>query len=150
MKALKAGVLYFTLVFGTGFILGAIRILWVVPRIGTRMAELLEEPIMLVIIIVAAGWVIRWLQLTPALSNRLGMGCIALFLMLLAEFSVMLWVRGMSISEYLAHRDPISGTVYYVELGVLVILSSFIARDIVRPESTAPKLYPGISIRGKL
>ncbi len=45
MQILKAGALYFALVLGAGFVLGPIRILWVVPRIGTRMAELMETPI---------------------------------------------------------------------------------------------------------
>jgi len=31
MQTLKAGVLYFAIVFGAGFVLGPIRILWVVP-----------------------------------------------------------------------------------------------------------------------
>ena len=40
LQILKAGVLYFAFVFGAGFVLGIIRTLWVVPRVGTRMAEL--------------------------------------------------------------------------------------------------------------
>jgi hypothetical protein len=31
MPILKAGVLYFALVFGAGFVLGTIRTLWIVP-----------------------------------------------------------------------------------------------------------------------
>ncbi len=54
MRTLKAGVLSFAIVFGAGFVLGPIRIVWVVPRLGARIAELLEAPIMLVITIVAA------------------------------------------------------------------------------------------------
>ncbi|MGD0822681.1 MAG: hypothetical protein ABSA71_18260 [Desulfomonilia bacterium] len=50
MKILKAGVLYFVLVFGASFILGPIRLLWVVPYFGTRMAELMETPIMIAVI----------------------------------------------------------------------------------------------------
>ena len=34
MHALKAGVLYFALVFGAGFALGLVRILLAVPRFG--------------------------------------------------------------------------------------------------------------------
>ncbi len=48
MQIFKAGVLYFTIVFD--FVLGPIRVLWLVPRFGTRMAELMEMPIMLVVI----------------------------------------------------------------------------------------------------
>jgi hypothetical protein len=59
MQILKAGVLYFTFTFGAGFVLGTIRILWVVPNFGTRTAELMETPIMLVVIIFAARWIVR-------------------------------------------------------------------------------------------
>lgn len=34
VQILKAAALYFGLVFGTGFVLGTIRVLWVVPRLG--------------------------------------------------------------------------------------------------------------------
>jgi len=40
MKMLKAGILYFALEFSAGFVLGPIRLLWVVPLVGTRMADL--------------------------------------------------------------------------------------------------------------
>ncbi len=51
MQVVKAGVLYFALVFAVGFVLGTIRTLWIVPRFGTRMAELMEMPIMLAVTI---------------------------------------------------------------------------------------------------
>ena len=128
MQILKAGVIYFALVFGVGFVLGAIRILWVVPRFGARTAELMETPIMFVVTIVAARWVVRRLAVPPKPSNRLGMGCIGLGLMLVAEFTLVLWLRGVSINEYLASRDPVSGTVYYVMLGVFYIMPLLMAR----------------------
>jgi len=59
MQILKAGVLYFAFVFGAGFVLGSIRILWIVPRLGTRIAELMETPIMFAVTIVAARWIVR-------------------------------------------------------------------------------------------
>lgn len=52
LQILKAGLLYFALVFGAGFILGACRVRWVVPRFGTRTAERLETPIMLLVTVV--------------------------------------------------------------------------------------------------
>jgi hypothetical protein len=99
MQILKAGVLYFTLVFGAGFVLGPIRILWVIPRFGARMAELMETPIMFVVILVAARWIVRRLAVPSTPSIRLGMGCGALGLVLVAEFTVLLWLRGLSVSE---------------------------------------------------
>ncbi|RPJ11159.1 MAG: hypothetical protein EHM36_02010 [Deltaproteobacteria bacterium] len=128
MRIVKAGLSYFALVFGAGFVLGPVRILWMVPRFGTRMAELMEAPIMLVVTIVSARWIVRRLALPLTPSRRLGMGCIALGLMLVAEFTLVLWLRGLSISEYLASRDPVSGTVYYVMLGVFTLMPLLVAR----------------------
>jgi len=128
MQTLKAGLLYFALVFGAGFVLGFIRILWVVPRFGARMAELMETPIMFIITIAAARWIVRGLAVPFKPSRRLGMGCIALGLMLVAEFSLVVWLRGLSIDEYLSSRDPLSGTVYYAMLGVFAIMPLLVAR----------------------
>jgi hypothetical protein len=128
MKILKAGVLYFALVFGAGFVLGPIRILWLVPRVGTRVAELMEAPIMLIVVILAARWVVQRLAVPPIPLKRLGAGLIALGLLLVAEFSLVLWLRGMTISEYFAARDPVSGTVYYVMLGVFALMPLVVAR----------------------
>ena len=127
MRILKAGTLYFALVFGVGFVLGTIRTLWVVPRFGTRMAELMETPIMFVVTILAARWIVRRLAVPPKPSRRLGMGCVGLGLMLVAEFTLVLWLRGLSIREYLASQDPVSGTVYYVMLGVFCIMPPLVS-----------------------
>jgi hypothetical protein len=128
MQILKAGVLYFVLVFGAGFVLGPIRILWVVPRLGTRMAELMETPIMFVVTLVAARCIVRRLPVPSTTSGRLGMGCVALGLLLVAEFTLVLWLRGLTIGEYLATRDPVSGTIYYMMLGVFAIMPLLVAR----------------------
>jgi len=128
MSILKAGALYFALVFGAGFVLGTVRTVWVVPRFGTRMAELMETPIMLVVTMVAARWIVRRLAVPSVPSSRLGMGFVALGLMLVAEFGFVLWLRGLSIREYLASRDPVSQTVYYLMLGMFAIMPFLIAR----------------------
>jgi type IV secretory pathway TrbD component len=47
---------------------------------------------------------------------------------LTAEFTLVLWLRGMSISDYLANRDPVSGTVYYIMLGVFAVVPLFVNR----------------------
>ena len=128
MRSIKAGVLYFALVFGAGCVLGPIRILWIVPRFGTRIAELLEAPIMFVVIIVAARRIVRRLAVPCKLSIRLSMGCIALGLLLVAEVIFVLWLRGLTISDYLESRDPVSGTIYYLMLGVFAIMPLIVAR----------------------
>jgi len=127
-ETLKAGVLYFVLVFAAGFVLGTIRTLWAVPRLGVRTAELIEAPIMFGVSILAARWVVRHVQVLPLRSRRLAMGCIALGLMLVAEFTLGLWIRGTTIRGYFAARDPVSGTVYFMTLGAFAVIPIFVGR----------------------
>ena len=127
MQIMKAGILYFALVFGAGFVLGAIRTLWIVPRVGTRMAELMETPIMLVVTILAARFVVLRFAVEPTWSSRLSMGGIALLLLLVAEFGLVLWLRGLSIKRYFATRDPVSGAAYYLLL-IMFAVMPFLAR----------------------
>jgi hypothetical protein len=135
-RILKASLLYFAIVFGCGFVLGTIRMLWLVPRIGTRGAELLETPIMLVISALAAGWTARRLAIPYRSSARLTMGGGALALLLVAEFGFVLWIRGLTIREYLSTRDPVAGIVYYIALGIFAIMPLVVSR---RPtKSSAP------------
>lgn len=129
MQILKAGVIYFLLVFGAGFVLGPIRIRWVVPRLGVRIAELMEAPIMFVVIILSARWIVQELALPFTLSMRVGMGGIALALMLVAEFALVLRLRKLSIKEYLLTRDPVSGTVYYLMLVVFAVMPLLMGRE---------------------
>ena len=127
-ETLKAGVLYFVLVFAAGFVLGAIRTFLVVPRLGVRTAELMEAPIMFGISILAARWVVRHIGIPPLRWRRLALGCIALGLMLLAEFAFVLWVRGLTIHGYFQTRDPISGTVYFLTLAAFAVIPIFVGR----------------------
>ena len=124
----KAGVIYFALVFGAGFVLGTIRTLWIAPRVGTRNAELMEAPLMLLVTIVAARWIVARLGVQARWPPRLGMGAIALALLLVAEFALVSSVRGVSIKEYLATRDPVSGTVYYAMLGLFALMPLLVGR----------------------
>ena len=71
MRALKAGVIYFLLVFAVGWILGPIRELWAVPHFGRVTAMLSEAVIMLIAMIVAARWVIRRFAVPQALGATL-------------------------------------------------------------------------------
>jgi hypothetical protein len=124
MQILKAGTLYFALVFGAGFLLGTIRVLWVAPRFGMRLAELMEAPVMLVVTILAA----RRLSLPPTPAARLGVGLVALGLLLAAEFAAVLWLRGLTMSQYLAAREPVAGAVYLVMLGVFAVMPLLVGR----------------------
>ena len=124
LTILKAAAVYFVLVFGTGFVLGPIRILLLVPRFGVRVAELVEFQVMLVVIVLAARWLVRKFQLG---AHALLVGFLALGLMIAFEFTLVLWLRGLTLSEYFRERDPVAGVVYYLMLLVFAAMPFFMA-----------------------
>ena len=128
MRMLKSGATYFALVFGAGFALGTIRVLWLLPRMSTRAAELIEMPVMLAVTILAARWVMQRLPAPRTASARLGVGFTALALLLVAEFATAFWLRGMTVGEYLASRDPVSGNAFLVMLVIFAVMPLFVAR----------------------
>ena len=114
-RVVRAGAVYFALVFAAGFVLGTVRVLLVVPAVGERFAELGETPLMLLVVFYAARWVVRRFRIASR-NARIYAGLTGLALLLLAEWGVVLFVRSESIAEYLAGRDPVAGTVYVVSL----------------------------------
>ena len=136
--ALKAGAAYFALVFGAGFLLGIVRLLWLVPRVGERNAELIEEPVMLAVTYFAARFLTRRLAVPAKAGPRLGMGLAGLSLLLAAEFGLVLQLRGMSLADYFAQRDPVAATVYYAMLAVFALMPLILARFSAGPEGRQP------------
>lgn len=128
MKILKTGLLYFVALFSFGFVLGTIRVIWLVPELGTRNAELMEMPLMLLAIVLISRWIVVHFNVEFKLVNRLGMGLIAFILLIITEFSVVLKLRNMTISDYFASRDPVSSTVYYIMLLVFAVMPLCVAR----------------------
>ncbi|MGD8415788.1 MAG: hypothetical protein PVH91_01885 [Pseudomonadales bacterium] len=119
------GIVYFGLVFSAGFLLGVVRVLWLVPLVGDRLAELAEAPLMLVVIVLSARLVVR--RFPASRSGHLASGVLALIVLVVVEFSVVLGVRGLSISQYLAERDPIAGSVYLLMLLVFAVMPRVLA-----------------------
>lgn len=127
MRILKAGLTYFLRVFGAGFALAFLRIPFLVPTFGTRTAELMEMPVMLAVI----AWVShRLVRDHPQLTRLhwLGVGLLALACMVAAELAVAYLLGARSPSEYIAGRDPVSGSVYLASLILLSVAPTFWSR----------------------
>lgn len=127
-RIFKPGATYFGLVFGAGFLLGCIRVPFLVPRLGARVAELLEMPIEFVVIVFAARFVVRRFSVPVDTSVRLGVGLVALGLSLAAELLLAVALAGRSVGDYIASRDPVSGSVYLLMLLVFALLPLMLAR----------------------
>lgn len=127
-RALGAGATYFGVVFAVGFVLGTIRVLLLVPTFGERVAELAETPFMVLASYLAARGVVRRLAVPDHRAQRLAMGITALALLLLAESLVALWVRGVSLAEYVGGRDPIAGSAYTLALLLFALMPLLVRR----------------------
>jgi hypothetical protein len=121
-RIIRAALLYFVIVFGVGFVLGAIRVPVVVPRLGERAAELAETPLMFVAIVLAAGYVVRRYAGVIANGAWLWVGGVALTAMVAAELLLAVALAGRSVGEYIRSRDPVSGSVYLVMLVVFALM----------------------------
>lgn len=127
-RTLKAGLAYFALVFGAGFVLGSIRVPLLVPRFGERVAELVEMPIMFVLIVASARFIVRRFSLPGDTAARLGAGFLALALLLAAEVLLAVALQERTLGEYVASRDPVSGTVYLAMLALFAVMPLVLAR----------------------
>ena len=139
MRTLKAGLVYFLLVFAVGFVLGAVRVPFVVPRLGVRWAELLEMPFMLLASLLAARFCVRRYGPFPAV-RRLVLGMLSLALLVTAELGLTV-ALGQGISGYIAGRDPISGAAYVISLAVFAALPLWVGRSQRSHPSSTPTLW---------
>jgi hypothetical protein len=127
-RTIRAGASYCALVFAAGFVLGTVRELWIAPLLGVRLRELLEMPVMLVVIILASRWTVTRFELSGHLRARLTAGGIALALLLAAELTLALALRDTTLAAYVASRDPVSGIVYLIMLGIFAVMPALLPR----------------------
>lgn len=134
---LSAAAIYFVVVFGAGFLLGTLRVLFLAPRFGVRVSELAEMPVMLLVVYAGATWSMRLFRFSPTdWVGRLAVGAIALALMLMFEFEVVLKLRNLTLAQYFQERDPVSGTAYYLMLLVFALMPVFTGRrKLTRPDA---------------
>src|SRR3990172_10735252 len=100
-SSLKAGFHYFSFVFAVGFILGIVRVLFVMPRTGELMAVVFELPVILALAWIICRWLIIRSRVPAEIKSRSVMGMTALVLLLVAEAALSVLVFDNSLIEYL-------------------------------------------------
>jgi hypothetical protein len=83
---------------------------------------------MFAVILVAARFVVRRFAIPPSISARLGTGLVALGLLLAAELLLAVILQDQSLGEYIAGRDPVSGSVYLAMLVIFSVMPVLVAR----------------------
>jgi hypothetical protein len=128
MRVLKAGAVYFLFMFGVGWILGLVRELWAVPRFGRLTGLLLEAVIMLIAMAMSARWGIRRFQVGPTFGSTISMGLVALGILVPTELAGIVWVRGLSLPEYLASFATAPGLVSLLMFVLFAAMPTIVAR----------------------
>jgi hypothetical protein len=108
-SAIKAGLLYFVIVFATGFVLGTLRVIVLLPLIGQIAAVALELPVMLAISWLACSKLATQFSVPAKIPHRLTIGAVAFGLLLLAEFGLSVFAFNRSGAEYFALSLTTSG-----------------------------------------
>ena len=108
---LKAGATYFLVVYALGFLLGTVRVLLVIPRIGETGAVLLETPIILGASWVASRWSANRFAVPAEAAPRLAMGGFAVTLLMLAEIAVSMLAFGRAWTDIIALYRSLPGVI---------------------------------------
>jgi hypothetical protein len=106
-RSVRAGLVYFAIVFAAGFALGTLRVLVVVPHIGELPAVLAELPILLGVSWVACGYAIRRYDVSAAFEARGAMGLVAFGVLMAVEYLMANVGFGRSLAEHLSrYAEP--------------------------------------------
>lgn len=124
MLIAKFALAYFACVFGIGFLLGIVRVLWLAPLVGERTAELLEIPVIVVVFTILARYLVNRWRKRLTLGGTLASGALALAILVAVELTVVLAVRGLTLTEYFDTRDSIAGAVYAASLVLFAVMPS--------------------------
>ena len=129
--ALLAGMVYFAIVFAVGFVLGAIRVLVVIPRFGATNAVLIELPVMLALSWIACGSLVRRFGIPPRFGARAVMGGVAFALLMVAEAGVSVFGFGRTLGEHLAAYQTVGvqlGLAAQIAFALFPVLQAVVGR----------------------
>jgi len=99
MGAIRAGAIYFAVIFALAFALGVVRGLAVAPVVGGLAAVLIEIPVIFAACWVAARAVLRDRGFTA--KQRAIMGAVAFVLLMLSEMLLARALRGQDVGQWL-------------------------------------------------
>ena len=118
LNTTRAGFFYCAAVFGLGFILGTIRVLVLIPKLGELPSTLIELPVIL-----SAAWFIcsrvtARFQVPQEWPVRLSMGVLAFALLMAAELALSVWLFGNTVTEHFEKYQSLASIIGLAGQGV--------------------------------
>lgn len=127
MRAVSAAVIYFLIVFAAAFAFGAVRTLWLEPVIGETWAVACEVPLLIVVMVFAARFVVRRAPAPWSALALLGVGTLGLVLQQVAEF-VLVLASGETVASHIAYLQTPAGLIYLAALAAFLFMPLAVGR----------------------
>ncbi|MBW4458945.1 MAG: hypothetical protein KME47_01690 [Nodosilinea sp. WJT8-NPBG4] len=110
-NSIRVGFLYFVAVFAIGFLLGTLRVLVLIPKLGELVSTFIELPILL-----SAAWLISDFLTTQFNVPsqwwvRLNMGIVAFGVLMAAELGLSVWLFGSTVQGHFAAYQSLPKTI---------------------------------------
>ena len=128
LRATEAGAFYAVIVFLIGFILGTIRILLVVPRLGETIAVIFEAPVILAASWFVCRWCVKRFNVTRTVPARSLMGLVAFLVLISAEFALGAVLGRFLADQLAAYKSPPGA----IGLGAQMIFAIFPVIQVLR------------------
>jgi hypothetical protein len=121
-RVLGAAVTYFALVFAAGCTLGPVRVLFLEPVFGRLLATLIEGPVLIAAMIIAARSVTDWFRFSGHALELTIVGLVAFAAVMLADLVVGLFAFETSIGDQLLELLAPAGLVYLLLLTIFAAM----------------------------
>jgi hypothetical protein len=141
-----AALIYFAIVFGVGLALGPVRVLWIEPWLGPAVAVLIEAPVLVFAMTIAARLAPGWTGLRGGWASYLAVGVLALALQQIADLAVGFGLRGMTLAAQAHYFTTPPGWIYAATLIAFALMPLIMYARAARPVA-AGKIHPEIPDR---
>ncbi len=109
--ALRAGIVYFAIIFALGFAFGTFRVLVLVSHFGETTAVFLESPFILAAAWIVCSLLIKNYDVDTTIRARLVMGGSAFVLLMTAEQILAVYGYNRSVQEQALHYGTVAGAI---------------------------------------
>lgn len=127
-RPLQAGLWYFLLVFGAGFVLGIPRQMFIEPLVGKTLAVAAEIPLLIAAMIFGSVWIPRRVALPQTHAAYIGMGISALFLQQCADIMLASFLLRSDFAAQYAYLQTPAGLIYVAALAAFAFMPVLVWR----------------------
>ncbi|MEZ5924050.1 MAG: hypothetical protein R3D57_06660 [Hyphomicrobiaceae bacterium] len=120
-RTIHDGLIYGTVGFSAGFVLGVLREVSLIPMLGAELGRLIEFAVATIAIVAVGWWLVARRRPARSFWSWFGVGLLGVATLLLLESALALLVLDMPLGAYLAEFDVRQGALFPIGLLVMVL-----------------------------